>query len=331
MLARLRSAADALTHGFGAAFTGCGCPTTGQPRAAAPSPRHHHTQHTRAAAFAARRRNATPRRDAYPPRRPPREESKDDDVVARNPIEARLLARERERKAKKPLTAKDLDNKMAEAEERRQLELEAIKFKGAQFRGPRRARRTVDYGEEKDSLARRAARRPRRRRFNLLLLADARSPRRFEPPPATAIAHRWNASTLLPQNDTRRSPVAIAASELARRRRHWRRCRRRRLNGPWQPAVDGGGGRSSRRLASSPAVWVEGHTESADERDGASRLAGSPPAVAPWPLARSKTYFYCETAAIWLRWRDFVKPRRRGAAIVHLSSYFICQCCGLGN
>ena len=41
----------------------------------------------------------------------------------RNPIEARLLARERERKAKKPLTAKDLDNKMAEAEERRQLEL----------------------------------------------------------------------------------------------------------------------------------------------------------------------------------------------------------------
>ena len=38
MLARLRSAADALTHGFGAAFTGCGCPTTGQPRAAAPSP-----------------------------------------------------------------------------------------------------------------------------------------------------------------------------------------------------------------------------------------------------------------------------------------------------
>ncbi len=91
-------------------------------------------------------------RDAYPPRRPPREESKDDDVVARNPIEARLLARERERKAKKPLTAKDLDNKMAEAEERRQLELEAIKFKGAQFSrpapGPRRA---VDYGEEKDS------------------------------------------------------------------------------------------------------------------------------------------------------------------------------------
>ena len=91
-------------------------------------------------------------RHAYPPRRPPREESKDDDVVARNPIEARLLARERERKAKKPLTAKDLDNKMAEAEERRQLELEAIKFKGAQFSrpapGPRRA---VDYGEEKDS------------------------------------------------------------------------------------------------------------------------------------------------------------------------------------
>ena len=91
-------------------------------------------------------------RDAYPPRRPPREESKDDDVVARNPIEARLLARERERKAKKPLTAKDLDNKMAEAEERRQLELEAIKFKGAQFSRPAPGpRRTVDHGEEKDS------------------------------------------------------------------------------------------------------------------------------------------------------------------------------------
>ena len=91
-------------------------------------------------------------RDAHPPRRPPREESKDDDVVARNPIEARLLARERERKAKKPLTAKDLDNKMAEAEERRQLELEAIKFKGAQFSRPAPGpRRTVDYGEEKDS------------------------------------------------------------------------------------------------------------------------------------------------------------------------------------
>ena len=101
------------------------------------------------------RRRCRPRRsdrDAYPPRRPPREESKDDDVVARNPIEARLLARERERKAKKPLTAKDLDNKMAEAEERRQLELEAIKFKGAQFSRPAPGpRRTVDYGEEKDS------------------------------------------------------------------------------------------------------------------------------------------------------------------------------------
>ena len=97
-------------------------------------------------------RDANPPRDAYPPRRPPREESKDDDVVARNPIEARLLARERERKAKKPLTAKDLDNKMAEAEERRQLELEAIKFKGAQFSRPAPGpRRTVDYGEEKDS------------------------------------------------------------------------------------------------------------------------------------------------------------------------------------
>ena len=120
-----------------------GCPTTGQPRAAAPPPRRR-----RAVAEAQR----TPRRDTYPPRRPPREESKDDDVVARNPIEARLLARERERKAKKPLTAKDLDNKMAEAEERRQLELEAIKFKGAQFSRPAPGpRRTVDYGEEKDS------------------------------------------------------------------------------------------------------------------------------------------------------------------------------------
>ena len=63
-----------------------------------------------------------------------------------------MLARERERKAKKPLTAKDLDNKMAEAEERRQLELEAIKFKGAQFSRPAPGpRRTVDHGEEKDS------------------------------------------------------------------------------------------------------------------------------------------------------------------------------------
>ena len=68
-------------------------------------------------------------------------------------IRAQLAkARERERKAKKPLTAKDLDNKMAEAEERRQLELEAIKFKGAQFSRPAPGpRRTVDYGEEKDS------------------------------------------------------------------------------------------------------------------------------------------------------------------------------------
>ena len=140
------AAVDTPTHGFGTAFTGWGCPATGQPRAA-PSPRRRRrATHTRIVAI--------PRvtRHAYPPRRPPREESKDDDVVARNPIEARLLARERERKAKKPLTAKDLDNKMAEAEERRQLELEAIKFKGAQFSrpapGPRRA---VDYGEEKDS------------------------------------------------------------------------------------------------------------------------------------------------------------------------------------
>ena len=127
------------THGFGAAFTGWGCPTTGQPRAAAPPPRRR-----RRATHAAAR--------PYPQRRPPREESKDDDVVPRNPLEARLLARERERKAKKPLTAKDLDNKMAEAEERRQLELEAIKFKGAQFSRPAPGpRRTVDYGEEKDS------------------------------------------------------------------------------------------------------------------------------------------------------------------------------------
>ena len=114
--------------------------------AAAPSP----PRNTQKAAAAVPTSPA--RRDAYPPRRPPREESKDDDVVARNPIEARLLARERERKAKKPLTAKDLDNKMAEAEERRQLELEAIKFKGAQFSRPAPGpRRTVDYGEEKDS------------------------------------------------------------------------------------------------------------------------------------------------------------------------------------
>ena len=119
---------------------------------AAPSPPRN-TQKAAAAVPASSfaRRALTPR-DAYPPRRPPREESKDDDVVARNPIEARLLARERERKAKKPLTAKDLDNKMAEAEERRQLELEAIKFKGAQFSRPAPGpRRTVDYGEEKDS------------------------------------------------------------------------------------------------------------------------------------------------------------------------------------
>ena len=140
------------TLGFGAATatcTGWGCPTTGQPRAAAPPPRHHH-HNTHAPRLRCRPRRSD--RDAYPPRRPPREESKDEDVVARNPIEARLLARERERKAKKPLTAKDLDNKMAEAEERRQLELEAIKFKGAQFSRPAPGpRRTVDYGEEKDS------------------------------------------------------------------------------------------------------------------------------------------------------------------------------------
>ena len=41
---------------------------------------------------------------------------------------------------------------LREAEERRQLELEAIKFKGAQFSRPAPGpRRTVDYGEEKDS------------------------------------------------------------------------------------------------------------------------------------------------------------------------------------
>ena len=119
------------------ALIGGGCPTIWQPSG-------------RAAAVPTR--VVDPPRDTYPPRRPPREESKDDDVVPRNPIEARLLARERERKAKKPLTAKDLDNKMAEAEERRQLELEAIKFKGAQFSRPAPGpRRTVDYGEEKDS------------------------------------------------------------------------------------------------------------------------------------------------------------------------------------
>ena len=124
-----------------------GLPDHWAARAAAPPPRRRRrTTHTRVVAIP----RAT--RHAYPPRRPPREESKDDDVVARNPIEARLLARERERKAKKPLTAKDLDNKMAEAEERRQLELEAIKFKGAQFSRPAPGpRRTVDYGEEKDS------------------------------------------------------------------------------------------------------------------------------------------------------------------------------------
>ena len=117
---------------------------------AAPSPPHN--THAPAAAVPPGARRSD--RDAYPPRRPPREESKDDDVVARNPIEARLLARERERKAKKPLTAKDLDNKMAEAEERRQLELEAIKFKGAQSSRPAPGpRRTVDYGEEKDRTA----------------------------------------------------------------------------------------------------------------------------------------------------------------------------------
>ena len=120
-----------------------GLPDHWAARAAAPSPPRNTHAH-----------RSDPPRDAtrYPPRRPPREESKDDEPVARNPIEARLLARERERKAKKPLTAKDLDNKMAEAEERRQLELEAIKFKGAQFSRPAPGpRRTVDYGEEKDS------------------------------------------------------------------------------------------------------------------------------------------------------------------------------------
>ena len=40
------------THGFGAAFTGWGCPTTGQPRAAAPSPcRRRRTTHTRVVAI----------------------------------------------------------------------------------------------------------------------------------------------------------------------------------------------------------------------------------------------------------------------------------------
>ena len=54
---------------------------------------------------------------------------------------------------------------MAEAEERRQLELEAIKFKGAQFSRPAPGpRRTVDYGEEKDSHRRGAA--AGRTRFN---------------------------------------------------------------------------------------------------------------------------------------------------------------------
>ena len=58
----------------------------------------------------------------------PREESKCAEPV--NPIQARLEARERERAAKKPLTSKDLENKMADAEERRKMELEAIKYKG---------------------------------------------------------------------------------------------------------------------------------------------------------------------------------------------------------
>jgi len=94
-----------------------------------------------------------------PPRRP-REESKDEDAP-RNPIEARLLARERERQAKKPLTAKDLDNRMADAEERRQRELEAIKSKGEKFSRPApgqasatrqdTTRHGESYGEEKDS------------------------------------------------------------------------------------------------------------------------------------------------------------------------------------
>ena len=58
----------------------------------------------------------------------PRDESKFE-----NPIQARLEARERERAAKKPLTAKDLDNKLAAAEDRRNMELETVKFKGKQM------------------------------------------------------------------------------------------------------------------------------------------------------------------------------------------------------
>lgn len=59
----------------------------------------------------------------------PRDESKNEP----NAIQARLEARERERAAKKPLTSKDLDNKLANAEERRNMELEQVKFKGSQM------------------------------------------------------------------------------------------------------------------------------------------------------------------------------------------------------
>lgn len=80
----------------------------------------------------------------------PREESKCAEPV--NPIQARLEARERERAAKKPLTSKDLENKMADAEERRKMELEAIKYKGQLGSKPApHARSTAEEGKECES------------------------------------------------------------------------------------------------------------------------------------------------------------------------------------
>ena len=77
----------------------------------------------------------------------PRDESKFE-----NPIQARLEARERERAAKKPLTAKDLDNKLAAAEDRRNMELEQVKFKGSQMAKsaphPKREEGECKYNEE---------------------------------------------------------------------------------------------------------------------------------------------------------------------------------------
>mmetsp|Transcript_28235 Transcript_28235/g.97637 ORF Transcript_28235/g.97637 Transcript_28235/m.97637 type:complete len:95 (-) Transcript_28235:133-417(-) len=70
-------------------------------------------------------------------------------------IVERLEARERERLARKPLTLMELDNKQHEAEARREMELEAIKFKGKKMGGPapnaKEQQSEGKDGESKDS------------------------------------------------------------------------------------------------------------------------------------------------------------------------------------